>query len=77
MKLLAVFYAAKAAYVPLKYQIENSVNSRYNPTAALLHTGNRKEVCGLEILTSYLVSLAAGIVGCYVYKWLERHRKGK
>lgn len=49
----------------------------YNLPAALLHTGNRKEVCGLEILTSFLVSLAAGIVGYFVCKWLDRHRKGK
>lgn len=27
VKLLAVFYAAKTAYVPQKYQIENSDNS--------------------------------------------------
>lgn len=31
----------------------------------------------LEILISFLVSVAAGIISYYVCKWLDRHGKGK
>lgn len=30
-----------------------------------------------ELLTSFFVSVAAGVVGYYVCKWLDRHGKGK
>ena len=37
-----------------------------------------KEVCAVEeILTSFLVSVIASVVGSCVSKWLGRHRKGK
>ncbi len=31
----------------------------------------------LEILISFLVSVAAGIISYYVCKWLDRRSKGK
>ena len=49
----------------------------YHQFAALPQTGNRKGVDLLEILVNFLVSFVASVVGDYVSKWLERHRKGK
>lgn len=40
------------------------------------YTGNRKEVDGLTILTSFFVPVAAGILCYYICKWLDRHGKG-
>ncbi len=31
----------------------------------------------MEILISFLVSVIAGVVASYIYKWLERHSKGQ
>jgi hypothetical protein len=49
----------------------------YSGNAALLHSGSRGEVEMLEILISFLVSVAAGIISYYVCKWLDRRSKGK
>lgn len=38
--------------------------------------GNREEVRHMNILTSFLVSLAAGIACYYICKWLDRHGRG-
>lgn len=35
-----------------------------------------EEVNTMEILTSFLVSVVAGVVGYYVCKWLDRDSKG-
>lgn len=37
----------------------------------------QREVIALSILVSFFVSVAAGIVGYYICKWLDRHGKGK
>lgn len=37
----------------------------------------QREVMALSILTSFFVSVAAGVVGYYVCKWLDRHGKGQ
>ena len=58
--------------------VAHPVESCYNVSAALLQSGNRKEVCVMEeILTSFLVSVIASVAGNCVSKWLGRHRKGK
>ena len=31
----------------------------------------------MEILLTFFVSVAAGVVGYYVCKWLDRHGKGR
>lgn len=49
----------------------------YNPLAALLQSGNRKEVSALELLTKILVSVVANVISHYIRKWLDRCGKGK
>jgi len=36
-----------------------------------------KGVNALDILLNFFVSVAAGIIGNYISKWLDRHRKGR
>ena len=48
-----------------------------NGPAALLQTGSREEVNAVENLIEFLVAVGASIVGSYVSKWLDRHRKGR
>lgn len=36
-----------------------------------------EDVNNMESLSSFFVSVAAGVVGYYLCKWLDRHRKGK
>ncbi len=31
----------------------------------------------MDILVSFLLSVGASVVGCYVSKWLDRHSRGK
>ena len=31
----------------------------------------------MEIITAFLVSVGASVVGYYISKWLDRHSKGK
>lgn len=40
------------------------------------YTGNRKEVDIVDIVTSFFVSVMAGIVCYYICRWLDRHSKG-
>lgn len=40
-------------------------------------TMQRKGVDALDILLDFLVSVGASIIGNYVGKWLDRHRKGR
>ena len=49
----------------------------YHQSAARLQTGSREEVNAVEILIEFLVAVGASIVGSYVSKWLDRHRKGR
>ena len=49
----------------------------YTGQAALLQSGNRKEVSALEFLTSILVAVEAGVISHCVCKWLDGHGKGK
>ena len=49
----------------------------YHQSAALLQTGSREEVNAVENLIEFLVAVGASIVGSYVSKWLDRHRKGR
>ena len=49
----------------------------YHEFAALLQTGSREEVNAVENLFEFLVAVGASIVGNYVSKWLDRHRKGR
>ena len=35
------------------------------------NSGDRKEVPSLEIITSFLVAVAAGVVCHYIIKWLD------
>lgn len=43
----------------------------YIKSAALLQSGNRKEVSALEIFTSVLVAVAAGVISHCICKWLD------
>ena len=45
--------------------------------AALLHSGNRKEVSHMELLTKIFVSVVANVISHYIRKWLDRYGKGK
>lgn len=49
----------------------------YHEFAALLQTGGREKVNAAENLIEFLVAVGASIVGSYVGKWLDRHRKGR
>ena len=49
----------------------------YTIHAALLQTGNRKEVSTLEHLIGFLLAVAANVVSDYIRKWLDRAGKGK
>lgn len=60
-----------------KAYIALSVEMWYNALAALLQSGNRKEVSALEILTRILVSVVASVISRYICKWLDRNNKGK
>lgn len=49
----------------------------YTVPAALLQSGNREEVNGVEHLSNFLVAVAASVVAYYIRKWLDGHGKGK
>ena len=50
----------------------------YTKDAALLHSGNRREVSRMiDIFTNFIVAVAAQVAATYLCKWLESHRKGK
>ena len=49
----------------------------YTIHAALLQTGNRKEVSVVEHVINFLVTVAAGIVVEYIRVWLDQKRKGR
>ena len=49
----------------------------YNGYAALFQSGNGEEVCAMDILLVFIVSVAANVVSDYVSKWLDRHGKGQ
>ena len=49
----------------------------YTVPAALLQSGNRKEVLGLEYFANFLVAVGASVVAYYIRKWLDGHGKGK
>ena len=46
----------------------------YNSIAAI-SARNWKEVKKVGIITSFLVSVAAGVVSYYICKWLDEHQK--
>lgn len=48
----------------------------YIKSAALLQSGNRKEVLGMDVLSSILVAVAAGVLSHCICKWLDGHGKG-
>lgn len=48
-----------------------------NIFAALLQSGNRKEVGSMEYLISFFVAVAADAVGYFIHRWLDRHSKGQ
>ncbi len=52
-------------------------NIYYNGYAALFQSGNGEEVCAMDILLVFIVSVAANVVSDYVSKWLDRHGKGQ
>ena len=49
----------------------------YTIHAALLQTGNRKEVSVVEHVINFLVTVAAGIVVEYIRVWLDQKRKDR
>ena len=50
----------------------------YTGGAALLHSGNRREVDTMDtILINFIVAVAAQVAATYLCKWLDSHRKGK
>ena len=50
----------------------------YTKDAALLHSGNRREVSRMiDIFTNFIVAVAAQVTANYLCKWLDSHRKGK
>ena len=38
--------------------------------------GNRKEVQAMELLISFFISVLAGVVANYIFKWLDRDKHG-
>jgi len=36
-----------------------------------LHSDSRKEVYNLDIIITFLISVAASVVGYYICKWLD------
>ncbi len=56
------------------------VKTWYNVNAALPQSGlpgSGEGVDALDILVDFLVSVGASVIGNYVSKWLNRHRKGQ
>ena len=56
------------------------VKAWYNDDAALPQSGlpgSGKGVDALDFLLDFFVSVGASIIGNYVSKWLDRHRKGQ
>ena len=49
----------------------------YTVPAALLQTGNRKEVSVLEYIINFILTVIGNIVADCVNKWLDRKRRGK
>ena len=49
----------------------------YTIHAALLQTGNRKEVDVVEHVINLLIAVVGNIVADCVNKWLDRKREGK
>ena len=49
----------------------------YTGFAALLQTGNRKEVDVVEHVINLLIAVVGNIVADCVNKWLDRKREGK
>ena len=57
--------------------LPNPAELCYTVPAALLQSGNRKEVSALEYFANFLVSVGASVVAYYIRKWLDGHGKGK
>ena len=50
----------------------------YTKDAALLHSGNRREVSLMvQILTDIIVAVAAQVIADRLCKWLDNYRKGQ
>lgn len=49
----------------------------YTVPAALLQTGNRKEVDAVEHVINFFVAVAASVAASYIRKWLDRTGKGR
>ena len=51
----------------------------YTKDAALLHSGNRREVSHrmIQVLIDFIVAVAAQVTAYYLCKWLNDHPKGK
>lgn len=49
----------------------------YNVPAVPPYTWQQEGGARMEILLSFLVSVAAGVAAYYICKWLDRHRKGQ
>ena len=51
----------------------------YTGGAALLHSGNRREVSHrmIQVLIDFIVAVAAQVTAYYLCKWLNDHHKGK
>lgn len=50
----------------------------YTKDAALLHSGNRREVSRMvQILTDIIVAVAAQMIADRLCKWLDNYRKGQ
>lgn len=44
---------------------------------ATTHSGNRGEVKKLEVFSSFVLAVAAGVVSYYICKWLDGMMGGK
>ena len=50
----------------------------YTKDAALLHSGNRREVSRMvQILTDIIVAVIAQVIADRLCKWLDNYRKGQ
>lgn len=50
----------------------------YTKDAALLHSGNRREVSLMvQIVTDIIVAVAAQVIADRLCKWLDNYRKGQ
>lgn len=62
-------------YVSLFYTSIYGVSQANMIKLSRCRTSSRKEAVFIDYINTFLVSVAASIVGCYVCKWLDRDNR--